>query len=87
MADKLMCNPNDDIQIFPFCRLKLVVETFDTQLNERTNQTSLKSPKLLIQRIRKRYYKTLATSVINSPLFPFSLEKKIEYSKIFKHNF
>ena len=29
--------------------------------------------KLLSQRLRKRYYKTLGTSVINSPLFPLSL--------------
>ena len=28
MADKLMCIPNDETQIYPFCRLKLVVETF-----------------------------------------------------------
>ena len=32
-----------------------------------------KSPKLLGQRIRKRYYETLGTSVINSPLSPLSL--------------
>ena len=28
MADKLMYIPNDDTRNFPFCRLKLVVETF-----------------------------------------------------------
>ena len=28
MADKLMDIPNDDTQNNPFCRLKLVVETF-----------------------------------------------------------
>ena len=28
MADNLMYIPNDDIQSYPFCRLKLVVETF-----------------------------------------------------------
>ena len=32
-----------------------------------------KSPKLLSQRIRKRYYKTYGTSVINSPMSPPSL--------------
>ena len=32
----------------------------------------LKSPKLLSQRIRKRYYKTLETSVINSSLSSLS---------------
>ena len=34
----------------------------------------LKSQKFLSQRIRKRYYKTLGTSVINSSLSPLSLE-------------
>ena len=39
------------------------------ELNEPTNQNSIKVAGLLIQRIRKRYYKALGTSVINS-LFP-----------------
>ena len=34
MADKIMYNPNDDKQIYPFCRLKLVVETFEHLMNE-----------------------------------------------------
>ena len=29
IADKLMYIPNDDAQKYPFCRLKLVVETFE----------------------------------------------------------
>ena len=29
MADKLMYIPNDDTQNYPFCRLKLVVETLN----------------------------------------------------------
>ena len=29
MTDKLMYIPNDDTQNYPFCRLKLVVETFE----------------------------------------------------------
>ena len=58
MADKMMYILNDDTQIYPLCRLKL-----NTQLNERTNQNSLKSPKLLSQRIRKRSYKTLSLSL------------------------
>ena len=29
MADKLMCNPNDDTQNYPFCRLKLLAEKFE----------------------------------------------------------
>ena len=40
----------------------------NTQLNESTNQNSLKYPKLLGKRIRKRNYNTLGTSVINSLL-------------------
>ena len=64
-------SPNDKKQDYKFCRLNLVVETFE-QLNALTNQNTLKSPKLLSQRMRKFYYKTLGTSVIKnlfSPLF------------------
>ena len=39
MADKLMYIPNDDTKNYTFCRFKLVVET---QLNEPTNQNSMK---------------------------------------------
>ena len=44
MADKLMYIPNHDTQNYTFCRLKLVVGTFE--LIKSTNQNSLKSPKL-----------------------------------------
>ena len=37
MTDKFMYIPNNDTQNYPFCILKLVVETFDTQLNEPGN--------------------------------------------------
>ena len=36
--------PNDDTQNHPFCTLKLVVET---QINEPTNQNSIKFPKVV----------------------------------------
>ena len=39
---------------------------FDTQINEPTNQNSIRFPKFLSQRIRKRYYYTLETSVITA---------------------
>ena len=69
MADKLIYIPYDDTQNYTFCRLKLVIETFEHELKERTNQNSLK---LLSQRLRKRYHKTLGTSVIvtaHCPIF------------------
>ena len=61
MVDKLMYNPNDYTQYFPFCRLKLVIET---------NQNSIKVPEVVEPTNKqKRYYKTLGTSVIiNSPM-------------------
>ena len=71
MADKLMYIFKDDKQNYLSCRLKLVVEKFE--LSEQTNQNSQKPHKLLSQQIRKRYYKTLGTSEINSPLFSLSL--------------
>ena len=63
--------PNYDKQNNSFCRLKLVVARSDTQLNKQSKL--IKSPKLLSQQIRKRNDKTLGTTVINSPLSPFSL--------------
>ena len=41
------------------------------------NQNSQKSPNLLVQPIRKYYYKTLGTNVIKSLVFPPSLVKLI----------
>ena len=64
-------NPNDDKQIYPLCRLKLI-KLINTQLNEPTNQNQM-SRKLLSQRIRKRYYKTLGTSVANFLFFLLSI--------------
>ncbi len=45
MADKLMYNPNDDTQNYPFLGLQLVVDSLDTQINKPTNQNSIKVPK------------------------------------------
>ena len=73
MADKLMYVPNDDTQNYPFSRLLWVVETFghSTKLNKLI-VIQYKSPRLLSQRLRKRYYKTLGTSVINSKMSPYT---------------
>ena len=73
MANKLMYILNDNTQKYPFCRVKLVVETFEQSTYEQTNQNPLKPPKWVSQRIGKCYYKTLGTSVINSPLSSRSL--------------
>ena len=42
----------------------------DTQLNESTNQNSLKVPKVVKPTNKKMLLKTLGTSVMNSPLSP-----------------
>ena len=66
MSYKLMYAPNDDTQNSPVDYISSWnVWTFN--IYELTNQ---KSPKLLTQRIRKLYYKTLGTSVLNSPMSP-----------------
>ena len=75
MAVKFMYIPNDSAQNYPFFRLKLMVESLDTKLNEQTNQNSIKSLKLLRKQIRKRYYNTLGTGVIHSPMSPTFLTK------------
>ena len=70
MTDKLMYIPNDDTHNDLFCRFQLVVETFGHS-SWWTNLSKFK-----YQRIRKRYYKTFGTSVINITLSPPSLIKK-----------
>ena len=54
MAYKLMYIPDDDTQNYPFCRLKFVIETFNTYLNRTINQ---KVPKVVSQLMGKRYLK------------------------------
>ena len=46
MADKLKYIPNDDTQNYHFCRLQLVVETRNTQLNEPTIRYTIKVSKV-----------------------------------------
>ena len=70
MADKLIYILNDDTQNYPFYILKLTVEKPNL-----TIEIQQKSAKLLSKLIRKRYCKTLRTSVIISPLSPLSLEE------------
>ncbi len=56
--------PNGVTQKYPFCRIQLMIKTFvhSTKFDP-TNQN-------LIKRIRKRYDKTLGTSVINIQMSP-----------------
>ena len=61
-------------KITPSADLKKWLKRLNTQLIEPPNQNSIKSPKLLSQRIRKCYYNALGTSVTNSPMFPPSLK-------------
>ena len=65
--------PNNDTQNYSLYWLQLVVQTFDAQLNEPPIKIQPKSQKLLSQRIRICYYKTLGTSVIKFPMSPPSL--------------
>ena len=50
MTDKFMYIPNKETQNYPFCRMKFVVETLNTQPNKATYQNLLK---LFSQQIRK----------------------------------
>ena len=46
MANKFMYISNDDTQYYPFCRLQLSGwNVLETQLNESTNQNTIKVPK------------------------------------------
>ena len=57
MANKLMYIPNEDTQNIPSVDKNQWLKRVNTQLNETTNQNSLKPPKFLSQPIRKRNYK------------------------------
>ena len=63
MADKLMYIPNDLHKTVHYTKC---LKRLDTRLIEPTNQNL--TILLLSERIRKRYYKTLATNVTKSPL-------------------
>ena len=73
MADKFIHLTNDDTQCYPFFRLQLVVVTFGHSSWWTNQSNSLESPKLLNQRIRKHYKRTLGTCVLNNPLSTLSL--------------
>ena len=60
------------------------LKRFETQLITPTNQKSIKAPKVVIKQT-KRYYKTLGTSIICSPMSPPSLDKK-RYAVFYLHN-
>ena len=48
MADKLIYIPNVDTQYYPFCRLKLEVETFvHSTSNKPINSNPIKVPKVV----------------------------------------
>ena len=76
MADKFIYIPNNGTLNWPFCRLQLVVQTLKKQSKYN------KSPqKLLSLRIRKGFFKTLGTNVINSQMFPPWQKKKLLWIK------
>ena len=56
MADKLMYIPNDNTKISSFVDQNLLKRS-NTKPDESTNQSLLKSPKLLSQQIRECYLK------------------------------
>ena len=59
-------------KITPSIDENLWLKSLNIELNEPANQNSLKSTK---STNKKCYYKTLGTSVLNSPLSFFSLRK------------
>ena len=74
MADKLMYIPNKKQQITPLVDYNLWLKRMDLNLMNQLSEILLKSPKLLSQRMRKHYYTTLGTSVINNFMSPSSLD-------------
>ena len=57
-------------QITPSVDYNWWLTRVNTQLNEANHQNSIKVPKVVEPTNRKRYYKTLGTSVINIQMSP-----------------
>ena len=57
-------------KITPYADYNKWLKRLDTQSNEPTNQNSIEVPKVVNLMYKKHYYKTLGTSVMNSPLSP-----------------
>ena len=58
-------------KIIPSVNYNKWLKRLNTQLNELTKKNSIKVPKVgIYKKLRKRYFKTLVTRVINSPMSP-----------------
>ena len=68
MVDKLMDIPNNDKQNYSFCKLKLVVKTFD-MINEMINQSKFKVPKVLRSSTFWGHSKSTFSTAINQASF------------------
>ena len=78
MADKLMNITNNKTSNYPLLYItNSGWNVWTLYLMKKNDQNLLKSPKLISQRIRKCYYKTLGTSVINSPMSPSSMNSTL----------
>ena len=66
MADKLIKIPNDENKFTLPVGYNQWLKRFDTQLNDPTN--SIQALNVVEPLNKKRYYKTLGTIVINSPM-------------------
>ena len=71
MADKLM----NITQKKHFCRLQLVVETFEHSTKLANQSKSIKVPKVVNPTSKKTLLKTLGTSVIQTTIVPSLLAK------------
>ena len=57
MADKLIYIPNNDTQNYPFCRSKIVVETFEHSTQWMNQSKFTKVPKVVKQTNKKTLLK------------------------------
>ena len=65
MENNLSTSPQIVNKITAFIDYNQWLKRLETQLDEPTNQNSLKLQRLISQQLRKHYFKTLGTSVIN----------------------
>ena len=58
MTDKFNYIPNDDAQHYPFCRLQLMLETFEHSILL-TNQSNFKIVPIVVEPTNKEMFKKL----------------------------
>ena len=70
MVEKFMHIPNDNIDLYPFYRLQLVIETFGHSTDKPTNQNSIKVPQIVMPTNKKTLFCEFGDYYNKQPIVP-----------------